>query len=82
MKENIETVHFGWSVAVTAWRETEQGVEFRTRAYGVGTHEADDAIEYAREESAKLWPPALGWEFQFATFQLARPVAGSHEAAP
>jgi hypothetical protein len=66
--------HIGWAVAVTAYRESDAKIEFRTRAYAVGTFHQDDAEEYAREESERLWPQSDGWSLQVAAIQLVRPL--------
>lgn len=65
-----EQIHYGWSVAVTAWREMDDIVQIRTRAYGVGTFHEEDAIEYARAETEKDYSTTLGWQFQIATYHL------------
>lgn len=70
----IEEQHYGWAIAVTAYRNTPMQYEFGTRAYGVGTDHEEDAIEYARVQSEKLWPPAHGWKLQIATLRLTYPA--------
>ena len=48
--------HYGWAIAVTAYRDTGDNLQIRTRAYSVGTYHQEDAERHAIEESDKLWP--------------------------